>query len=71
MVVLQNCMDLEKCVPGPYNETYPASFLAANHSMNIKVEEVSIIQEEDEDPLPVSFPAVKAEFEVSCMCVHH
>jgi hypothetical protein len=60
MVVLQNC-----------NETYPTSSLAVNHAMNINVEEVSVIQGEDEDPLPVSFPAVKAEFEVSCLCVHH
>jgi hypothetical protein len=68
MVVLQNCMDLQKPVPGPCSETYPASPCDAYQAMNVKVEEVSVQQEEDNDPLPVSSPAVKAEYEVSCMC---
>jgi hypothetical protein len=67
-LVLQNCLDLEKCVPGPCGEIYPVSSCDAYQAMNVKVEEVSVLQE---DPLPISFPAGKAECEVSCMCVHH
>jgi hypothetical protein len=60
MVVLQNCMDLLKVVPGSYSETCPASY-------DMKVDEVTDIQEE-EDPL-LTFPVVKAEYEVSCVSV--
>jgi hypothetical protein len=70
--VTDKCMVvLQKHVPGPCSETYPASSNDAYQAMNIKVEEVSVLQEDDEDPLPISFPAVKADYEVSCMCVHH
>jgi hypothetical protein len=64
MGVLQESVDLERCVPGPHSETYPTSPHDAYQAMNIKVEDVSEIKEE-EDPIPVSFPAVKAEHEVS------
>jgi hypothetical protein len=68
MLVLQDCMDIEKCVPGPRSETYPTSSHDANQAMNIKVEEDSHIKEE-EDPVPVSCEAIKAELEVSCVSV--
>jgi hypothetical protein len=67
MVVLQNCMDLQKPVPGPCSETYPASPCDANQAMNIKVEEVSGIEAEEEDPVPTTFVGIKAEHKVSCM----
>jgi hypothetical protein len=51
---------------GPYGETYPASH-DANQAMNIKVEAVSNAEEEN-DPVPITFPEIKAEPEVSCMC---
>jgi hypothetical protein len=51
---------------GPYGETYPASH-DANQAMNIKVKEGSDAEEED-DPVPITFPEIKAEPEVSCMC---
>jgi hypothetical protein len=35
--------------------------------MNVKAEEVSDAEEE-EDPVPITFPEIKAEPEVSCMC---
>jgi hypothetical protein len=67
MVVLQNCMDMERCVPGPHNETYPTSSHDADQAISsIKVEDV---QEEKEDPVPVSCEAIKAELEVSCVSV--
>jgi hypothetical protein len=69
MVVLQDCMDLEKCVPGPYSETYPTSSHVANQPMNIKVDEVSDIEVEEKHPVPTSFIGMKDEHEVSCMSV--
>jgi hypothetical protein len=63
-------MDLEKCVTGPYSDTYLKSSLIVNRAMNIKVKDVSDIQEE-EHPVPIPYPALNAELEMSCMCVHH
>jgi hypothetical protein len=67
MVVLQNCMDLQKHVPGPCNETYPASSCDANQAMNIKVEEVSDVEVAEKHSVPMAFVGIKAEHEVSCM----
>jgi hypothetical protein len=48
----------------PYSELYPESH-DANQAMNVKVKEGSDVEEED-DPVPISFPEIKAEPEVSC-----
>jgi hypothetical protein len=50
----------------PYGETYPTSH-HANQAMNMKVKVGSDV-EGDDDPVPVTFPEIKAEPEVSCMC---
>jgi hypothetical protein len=68
VMFLQNCTNLKKVVPGLCGETYPGSD-DANQAMNIKVEEVSDL-EEKEDPVPITFPKLKAEPEVSCMPVY-
>lgn len=69
MVVLQNCMDLEKDVPVSWTQTFRVSSCDSNQFMNKKVEEVSDVEEE-EDPLLITFPQVKVcEHEVSCMSV--
>jgi hypothetical protein len=65
IVVLQHCMDLVKVELGSYNETYQTHSLNGNQ-IDIKVEDVADIQEEDDDD---PFPVVKAEQEVSCMCI--
>jgi hypothetical protein len=45
VVVLQNCMDMERCVPGSHSETYPTSSHDADQAIStIKVEEVSGVQ---------------------------
>jgi hypothetical protein len=69
IAVLQNCMDLQKHVPGPCSETYQPSSCDANQAMNIKVEEVSDVDVEEERPVPMAFVGIKAEHEVSCMSV--
>jgi hypothetical protein len=64
MMVLQNYTNSENILVGPYGETYPACH-DGNQAMNIKAEEVSDAEEEA-DPVPITFPEVKAEPEVSC-----
>jgi hypothetical protein len=57
---LQNSTDSENILVGPYGET-------SDQAMNVKAEEVSDAEEE-EDPVPITFPEIKAELEVSSMC---
>jgi hypothetical protein len=64
MVVLQNCIDLQKVIPDSYSETCLTSPHDGSQVINIKVEDVTDIQDE-EDPLQVTFPEIKAEHEVS------
>jgi hypothetical protein len=60
-IVLQNCTAFLKTEPGSSSETCPASH-DENHIIDMKVEE---------DPVPIEFPGIKAEREVSeCPCVH-
>ncbi|XP_023707399.1 uncharacterized protein LOC111864405 isoform X2 [Cryptotermes secundus] len=62
----ENCTNSENALVGPFGETYPAPH-DANQVMNVKAEAVSYAEEE-EDPVPITFPEMKAEPEVSCMC---
>jgi hypothetical protein len=64
-LALQNYMDLEKGVPCPYDETYLTTH-DASQTMNIKEEEISDVDVE-EGPVPITFPEIKAEPEVSSM----
>jgi hypothetical protein len=69
MLILQNCRDLEKCVPGPCGEIYPTVSHDANQARNIKVEEVADIEVEEEHSVPITYTRIKSEHEVSCMSV--
>jgi hypothetical protein len=53
---------------GPCGEIYPTS-VHANEAKNIKAEEVSGAEEE-EDPLPMTFLKMKAEAEVSSLSLY-
>jgi hypothetical protein len=64
MMVLQNHMKTEENVLDAYGQAYPA--YNEKQAMNIKEEELSDIEVE-EDPLPITFPEIKREPEVSCM----
>jgi hypothetical protein len=70
MLILQNCMDLRKCATGPCGETYPTASNDATVAVNIKVEEVSGVEVEEEHPLPITFVRIKAEHKVRCTSVH-
>jgi hypothetical protein len=69
-MVSQNCMDLQKHAPGPCSETFAASSHVANQVMNVKVEEVSDVEVDEEHPVPMTFIGIKAEHGVSCMSVY-
>jgi hypothetical protein len=64
------CLDLEKDLPDFWSITCPTSSHDANKFINTKSEEVSDVEEE-EDPVPISFPQIKGEHEVSCVSVYH
>jgi hypothetical protein len=66
-VVLQICTELLKDEPGLCSESCVTSH-DGNRATDVKVRKVSDI-EEDDDPVAITFPALKAEHEVSCMSV--
>jgi hypothetical protein len=71
IIILQNCMDLLKVVPGSYSETCPTSSHDGNQVVNIKYE-VTDVQEEEEDPLLITSSGIRDEHTVSSisMCSH-
>jgi hypothetical protein len=66
MVVSQKCIDED--VPGSYSETCITSPPDGNQIIDMKVEDVTDIQVK-EDPMPVTFPVIKGEQEVSFISV--
>jgi hypothetical protein len=67
IVLLQNCMDLQKEMDGSCSETCQTS-RDANQIISIKFEDVSDIEEE-EDPVPLRYSGIKTERVVSlCLC---
>jgi hypothetical protein len=65
MMLLQNRVDSQKDVPGSHSEAHGSSSLGDDQAVNIKVEEVSDM-EDGEDPVPMTVVGIKAEH-VSCM----
>jgi hypothetical protein len=61
VMVLQNCTDCLKGLAGSCSETCLTSFRDGNEVMGIKVETIT----EEEDPLLVTNPGVKTEYDVS------
>jgi hypothetical protein len=67
MLVLQDCPHSQEDAPGSCTETCPTSSHNIFQTINIKVEEISDVEEEEEeDPLPISFPVVETEHKVRC-----
>jgi hypothetical protein len=64
IVLLQNCMVFQKDMQGSCSETCPTS-CDANQSTSIKVEDVSIAEEE-EDSVALRYSGIKTEHTVSC-----
>jgi hypothetical protein len=65
IMVLQNSTKVKKEEWDPFVETYPTSD-DVEEAKNVKAEEGSDVDEE-EDPVPITFPKIKAEPEVSCI----
>jgi hypothetical protein len=68
MVVPQDSLDSQKDLPGLRSEACASSSLDGVQAVNIKVEDFSDI-EDRKDSLPMTVVGIKAEHEVSCMCV--
>jgi hypothetical protein len=66
-VALQNLANLEK-IRGVCSEVYPAFSCDAHQAGTIKAEVFSNAKEE-EYPVQITFPGIKAESEVSCVSV--
>jgi len=64
VLILQNCMDSLKVEPGSCSETYVTSSHVENQVTDIKVEEGSNVEEEEEDPLLIPFTPIKSEYEI-------
>jgi hypothetical protein len=62
MVVLQTCAGAVDAESGSCTWTCPASH--ENRDIDVKVEMVTDIQEEEEDPLLITIPVTRAECEV-------
>jgi hypothetical protein len=60
-------LDSQKHVPGSHSEACSSSYPNGVQAVNIKVEEFSDIEVEEEDPAPMTAVGIKAEHEVSCM----
>jgi hypothetical protein len=69
VLILQNCMDLLKAEPGSCSETYVTSSHSENQVVVIKVEDPSVGEREEEDPLPTPFTPMNPEYDVSFMCI--
>jgi hypothetical protein len=67
IVLLQNCMNLQRDMEGSYSETCPTS-RDAYQATSVKVEDVSDTEQE-EAPLPLKYSGIKMEHVVSCMSV--
>lgn len=68
VVLLQNCMDLQKDAEGSCSKTCAAP-CDPNQIMSIKVEGVSDAEEEEEDPVQLRCSGIKIEHEVSHVSV--
>jgi hypothetical protein len=68
MLILQISTDLLKVEPGLYSEACLASSCDGYEFTGIKCEQISDT-EDDEDSVPVIYPAVKGKRKVSCMLV--
>jgi hypothetical protein len=68
MMVLQNYTNSENILMGLYGETHRACH-DANQAMDIKAEDVSDAKEE-EHPVAITFPGIKAETEVRYMSLY-
>jgi len=68
LLILQNCMDLLKVELGSFSDTCLTSH-NENQVTDIKVEEGSVGEREEKDPLPIPFTLMNPEYDVSFVCI--
>jgi hypothetical protein len=69
VLILQNCVNLLKVEPGSCSDTCLPSSHNENQVIAIKVEEGSVGEQEEKDPLPVPFTPMNPEYDVSFVCI--
>lgn len=70
VVVLQNGMYLPKAECSSFTEEYPTYSDVKSQTLHVKVKDLKYAEEEEEeDPLQITCPAVKREHYVSCVCI--
>jgi hypothetical protein len=69
LLILQNCMDFLKVKLGSFSETYLTSSHNENQVVDVKVEDCSVGEGEEEDPLLTQFTPMNPEYDVSFMCI--
>jgi len=69
MLILQNCMDFLKVKLGSCSETCLSSSHNENEVVDIKDEDCSVGEGEEEDPLPIPFAPMNPEYDVSFVCI--
>jgi hypothetical protein len=62
-------MDLLKVEPGSCSETCLTSSHTENQAVDIKVEDCSVGERDEEDPLLLPLTPVNPEYDVSFMCI--
>jgi len=70
LLILQNCMDFLKVKLGSCSETCLTSSHNENQVVDIKVEDCSVGEREEEDPLLITFTPMNPEYDVSFVYIH-
>jgi hypothetical protein len=68
VVVLQNCVDLQRCERGSSSKKCVTSTFNGNQVIGVEAERGSVIKEE-EDQEATTIPVIKTEPKVSCVRV--
>jgi len=68
LLILQNCVDLLKVEPGSCSETCLTSSHTENQVVVVKVEDSSVGEGEEADPLLTPFTPMNPEYDVSFVC---
>jgi len=69
VVVLQNGLCLLEAERSSCAEEYSTYSHVKNQALHIKVKDLKYAEEEEEDPLQITCPAVKHKHEVSSACI--
>ena len=69
VLILQNCMNLMKVEPRSCSETHLTSSHNENQIVDIKDEDCSVGEGDEEDPMPIPFTPMNPEYDVSSVYI--